>query len=286
MDDYSYIIVTPCKNEEVSLPGLIDSIINNTIKPKLWVIVDDGSTDSTPLILNQLKEENDFVQIIKNQHSKRDLSFHYAEIVNDAINYSIKYCDDSSIPCDFIALIDADMVLHSDFFETIIGRLHSDPDLGVCSGSAAYYVGDKLVNESGRSQNPIGGLRVWRKECFIESGGFPRSYSADSVSNVLAILAGWKIKKYDDIIGITVRPTTSTEGFWKGYKMRGVSDYYRDYHPIYVVMKAFKYFTKSPFYIGVAYLYGYVYGIIKVKEKIDIPEVRHYYRHKYKEFFD
>jgi glycosyltransferase involved in cell wall biosynthesis len=281
-----FIIVTPCKNEEESLPDLIKSVLDNTIKPILWVIIDDGSTDSTPSILSKFQKNNEWVVILHEENSERDLSFHYSKIVDNAIKYSLDFCDNKSLICNYIALIDADMILNEDFFEQIITRLETNPEIGVCSGSAAYYFNGKLVNETGRSQNPIGGLRVWRRKCFEDSGGFPQSYSADSVSNVLAILAGWKIKKYDDIIGITVRPTTSTEGFWKGYKMRGVSDYYRDYHPIYVVMKAFKYFTKSPFYIGVAYLYGYVYGIIKVKEKIEIPEVRHYYRHKYKEFFD
>ncbi|WMW23245.1 glycosyltransferase [Methanolobus mangrovi] len=287
MGKYDYIVVTPCKNEEESLPSLIDSVINNTIKPNLWVIVDDGSTDSTPLILENLKNKVEWVYVISEKESKRDLSFHYAQIVDSAIKYSIDFCDKNAISHEFIALIDADMVLDKDFFEKILGQFETDPDLGVCSGSAAYYLGDKLVHENGRSQNPIGGLRVWRKECFEESGGFPLSYSADSVSNVMAILSGWKIKKYNDIIAITSRPTNSTEGLWKGYKVRGISDYYRDYYPIYVLLKSLKYCIKYPFfYIGVAYLYGYIYGVLVVREKIDMPEVRCYYRNKYKEFFD
>lgn len=281
-----YIIVTPCKNEEKSLPGLINSVLNNTIRPNLWVIVDDGSTDSTPHILREFSEKHEWIHIIRGEESVRDLTFHYSKIVDHAIKYAIGYCEANSISCEFISLIDADMLLETHFFESIIERMNKDPEIGVCSGSAAYYLNDILINETGRSQNPIGGLRVWRKKCFEESGGFPHSYSADSVSNVLAILAGWKIMKYNDIIAVTARPTTSTEGFWKGYKTRGTSDYYRDYHPLYVFFKSIKYFSKRPHYIGAAYLYGYIYGVLVVKEKIHIPEVRCYYRNKYKEFFD
>ena len=42
-----YIVVTPCRNEEMSHPNLVQSITAQTIKPSLWVIVDDGSTDKT-----------------------------------------------------------------------------------------------------------------------------------------------------------------------------------------------------------------------------------------------
>jgi len=286
MENYDYIIVTPCKNEEKSLPVLIESVMNNTIKPNMWVIIDDGSTDSTPDILKDIEVEYEWVHVIQGKGLVRDLTFHYSKIVDSAIKYSLDFCEKHNVPCEFISLIDADMRLGNDFFEKILERMNKDPGLGVCSGSAAYYQNGMLINETGRSQNPIGGLRVWRTKCFEDSGGFPHSYSADSVSNVLAILRGWKIMKYNDIIAITARPTNSTEGFWKGFKTRGMSDYYRDYHPLYILLKSLKYFTKHPHYIGAAYLHGYVHGLLFIKEKIHIPEVRSYYRSKYKEFFD
>jgi len=47
MNSENYLIVTPCKNEEKFIPSLAKSIIDQTIKPKLWFIYEDGSTDST-----------------------------------------------------------------------------------------------------------------------------------------------------------------------------------------------------------------------------------------------
>ena len=97
------------------------------------------------------------------------------------------------------------------------------------------------------------------------------------------MLNGWDTKKYMDIIGIQTRKTNSAEGFWKGYYIRGKSDYYRDYHPLYVISKCVKYSFNYPFYFGIAYLFGYVNGITHLKKKIDIPEVRKYYRNKHLE---
>jgi len=283
MSRKNYVVVTPCKNEGKNLQKLASSILNNTLKPSLWVLYNDGSSDNSCNILNDFKKEYDFVEVIHAKESIRDLGFHYSDIVNEAIKYAFKICENKNIRYEYIALIDADMILEKDFFEKIIDRFEKNPNLGVCSGTVAYVHESQTVLEKGRSNHPIGGLRVWRKKCLEDTGGFPRSYSADSVSNVLAILRGWDTKKYEDIIGIETRRTSSAEGLWKGFITRGKSDYYRDYHPAYVMFKSFKYSMKYPFYIGVAYLVGYVNGITVIKKKIDIPEVRAYYRNKHLE---
>lgn len=278
-----YAIATPCKNEEKSLPEFAESIINQTIKPNLWVIVDDSSTDKSPEILNDLVTKHDWIRVIKSEGTKRDLGFHYAKVVSEGLSQVFEIGSFENIPFEYIGLIDADMILENTFFEKIIDRFEKDPNLGIASGSALYYDADRLVAEKGRENLPIGGLRVWRRKCFIETGGFPISYSPDSVSNVLAILRGWETKKFDDIVGIQTRRTSSAEGLWKGYKTKGKSDYYRGYHPLYAILKFVKYSFTSPSYIGIAYLEGYIYGIVKIRKRIDIQEVRHYYRNKHLE---
>ncbi|KKG29194.1 glycosyl transferase [Methanosarcina mazei] len=280
---YDYVLMTPCKNEEKSLPKFSESIINQTITPKLWLIINDSSTDKSSEILSDLERKHNWIRVITTEGTKRDLSFHYAKVVSDGFSLILQISCKEKISFEYLGLIDADMILENNFFEKIIDRFEKNPRLGIASGNAVYYNGDKLVAEEGRENLPIGGLRVWRKNCFIETGGFPISYSADSVSNVLAILRGWDTKKFDDIIGVQTRRTSSAEGLWKGYRTKGESDYYRDYHPLYVIFKFVKYSLTSPSYIGLAYLDGYIRGIIKIRKKIDIPEVRKYYRNKHLE---
>ncbi|KKG37563.1 glycosyl transferase [Methanosarcina mazei] len=280
---YDYVLMTPCKNEEKSLPKFSESIINQTITPKLWLIINDSSTDKSSEILSDLERKHNWIRVITTEGTKRDLSFHYAKVVSDGFSLILQISCKEKISFEYLGLIDADMILENNFFEKIIDRFEKNPRLGIASGNAVYYNGDKLVAEEGRENLPIGGLRVWRKNCFIETGGFPISYSADSVSNVLAILRGWDTKKFDDIIGVQTRRTSSAEGLWKGYRTKGESDYYRDYHPLYVIFKFVKYSLTSPSYIGIAYLEGYIKGLIKIRNKIDIPEVRKYYRNKHLE---
>lgn len=283
MKKYNYVLVTPCKNEEKSLPSLAESVINQTITPKVWVIIDDGSTDNSPKILKDLESKYSWINVLTCKKSKWDLSFHYAKIVDRGLTYALEICAKHCEYLEYISLIDADMILEEGFFERIIDRFENEPDLGVASGSTAYYNASELITETGRDDLPIGGLRVWRRKCFIETGGFPITYSADSVSNVLAILNGWKLQKFNDIVGVQSRRTSSSNGLWKGYRTKGESDYFRDYHPFYVTLKFIKYIFTKPFYIGIAYLHGYIVSILTIKEKIDIPQVRKYYRNKHLE---
>ena len=46
-----YIIVTPVKDEEEYIELTIKSVINQTVRPAEWIIVDDGSIHNTKKII-------------------------------------------------------------------------------------------------------------------------------------------------------------------------------------------------------------------------------------------
>ncbi len=48
-----YVIISPCRNEAEFMRQTLDTVVAQTIRPTLWVIVDDGSTDDTPRILDE-----------------------------------------------------------------------------------------------------------------------------------------------------------------------------------------------------------------------------------------
>lgn len=286
MEPINYLIVSPCKNEATNLPHLIDSVVGQTIMPKLWLIYNDGSTDGSDRILHDLEKKYTWVKVIQGEEAKRDLSFHYARIVDASLKKAITICEDLGTECQYASVIDSDMVLEKDFFEKLLSYFEQNPRLGVASGSVVYDFNDVSTLEKGRNDLPIGGLRMWRIECLKQSNGFPISYSADAVSNVLATLNGWETRKYDDVLGLQSRRTSSAEGMWKGYRTKGESDYFRDYHPLYVMLKFMKYCLSYPFYIGFSYGHGYLKSVLERRNKIDLPEVRSYYRNKHKEIIN
>ena len=283
-----YILVTPAKNEERNLPRLIQSLVKQTIKPLVWLIVDDGSTDGTPNIIRTAQDEHTWIQSVRLEEHQRDLGKHYAYICNTGFNYAIKYCETRNIQYEYIGLVDSDMTLENDLFEKIIKEFERSPRLGLVSGTVYNSINNELIFESVREDILMGSPRLWRKECFEETGGgYLISYSADAVSNVLAKLKGWEVKRFEKIKAIQARKTSSAEGLWKGYVTNGKSAYFLNFHPLYVLLKGLKYSFKSPYYTGIAFLCGYFSSFIKRLDKMGNEEVRNYfYSQKHKEVIE
>ena len=49
----NYVVISPVKNEAEFIEMTIESMIHQTIKPSVWVIVNDGSNDATESIVRK-----------------------------------------------------------------------------------------------------------------------------------------------------------------------------------------------------------------------------------------
>ena len=278
-----YILLTVAKDEEKNLPNLIQSVLTQTLKPLVWVIVDDGSTDDTPNILREIKKKYNWIQIIQLGKNPRDVGKHYARICNIGFDLAIKYCETNNLQYDYIGIVDADMTFGTEFFDKLIREFEKNPKLGIASGSVYSNIHNKLISEDCREDLPMGSPRLWRRECFEEDGGYYISHFPDSVSNVSATLKGWETKIFKDLKAIQARRTHSAEGLWHGYKIIGKSDYFRGYHPLFMVAKVIGTLCKWPCYMGIAYFWGYFGSVLRREDKIDNVEIKNYYRNKHRE---
>ena len=275
----NYILITPAKNEEKNLAKCISSVTNQTVKPVLWVIIDDGSTDNTPEIIKEAKEKNDWIQSITLEEGIRDLGVHYSHICKKGFEFAFEHCKEHDIKYNHIGLIDADVHLEEAYFEDLMKEFEKDSKLGIASGETMSIAGERVVHAKQREDLPTGAARLWREECFEETGGYFSTYAADSVSNIKAKLRGWKVRRFKEYKFTQARMTASATGLWRGWKKLGESAYYLDIHPLFVFVKAIRYLFKRPYYIGLAYLLGYLNSYISMKEKTDDEEIKHYYRY-------
>ena len=270
--------MTPVKNEEENLPNLVKSVVEQTIKPILWVIVDDGSTDKSPEIIEKARKKNEWIEGIKLPKGKRDLGLHYAYVCKQGFDYATEFCKKKGIGWNYISLLDADIRLEEDYFEKLIIEFERNPKLGIASGGIYYQTDDGLLWVKTRRDLPRGANRIWRRKCFEETEGFKVTYSPDAVSNVKAKLRGWETKQFKDLVSIQARPTSSAEGLWKGYEFRGESTYYLCYHPIHAFLKGLKHLLQPRFYLSFAYFSSYLSGFIHKKPRIEDEEIRNYFR--------
>ena len=54
----NYNVIFTCRNSEKIIEPSLTSIIEQSIKPKYIISIDDGSTDNTPNILKHIQKRN------------------------------------------------------------------------------------------------------------------------------------------------------------------------------------------------------------------------------------
>jgi glycosyltransferase involved in cell wall biosynthesis len=278
----TYVLVTPAKNEERYLPKVAESVIGQTVLPVLWVIVDDGSTDDTPKVIKNLENRFGWIKSIQLPSHPRDITFHYSYVCKSGFDYAIQLCKTNAIRYDFIGLLDADTVLEASYFEKLSAEFDKNSQFGIASGHITDMPAKEICWADVKKDEPDrplprGSGRLWRKECFFETEGYLIEPAPDSISNVKASLRGWEIRRFGHIKAIQLRDTSGAQGLWNGYRIRGATAYYLNKHPLLVLLGSFSYIIQKPYYIGLAYLYGYLLEWLKRSPKIKDPEIRSYY---------
>jgi glycosyltransferase involved in cell wall biosynthesis len=279
---YKYILVTCCKDEGGNLSRLIDSISSQTIRPVLWIIMDDGSTDNTPSIIKEAKEKYDWIQSIELKGRKRDLGLHLSGVMKKGFDHAVLYCEERGLEYNFLGNVDGDLTLDKTFFENLMNEFKKDPRLGIASGGTKNIIGSRTVHAKISLDEPSGGHMLIRRECFEECGGIPISYSVDSVLKAKARLRGWKTGRFERNIATEIRDVGAAEGYWRGNIIFGKGEYYINYNPIHVLIKGIIYSLRKPHYRGIAYTLGYFSCIIGRKKQTDDDEIKQYFWNKWK----
>src|SRR5215813_7362600 len=61
----SYLLVSPCRDEAQYLRRTLDSVAAQSLLPALWVVIDDGSTDETPAILEDYARGLPYLRVVR-----------------------------------------------------------------------------------------------------------------------------------------------------------------------------------------------------------------------------
>ena len=60
-----YLLISPCRDEAQYLRRTLDSVAAQSVPPALWVVVDDGSTDETPAILEEYARRLPYLRVVR-----------------------------------------------------------------------------------------------------------------------------------------------------------------------------------------------------------------------------
>lgn len=250
-----YIIVSPVKDEERYVERTLRSVIGQTLKPVLWVIVDDGSRDSTSAIIHRYLPKNPFIRLVRNPNAGVRQP---GSAVIRAFNCG--YESIGPMDYDFIVKLDCDLSFGPDYFESLLGKFMVDRQLGIASGVYHEVGKDGSWREVAMPlYHAAGASKVIRRKCFEEIGGFIVAAGWDTVDEIRAMAIGWKTGHFSDLKMKHHKSEGSGIGTLRTSIMHGQIYYLTGGGKLFFLLKFLHRMGSKPYVIGgFALLWGYL----------------------------
>jgi biofilm PGA synthesis N-glycosyltransferase PgaC len=274
-----YCLISPCRDEAKFARRTIESVARQTILPALWIIVDDGSRDETPAIVEEYAKKLPFIRLIRRpDRGVRKVGGGVIEAFDEG------YAAISPDAFDFVCKFDLDLDMPPRYFETLMIRMENNPRLGTCSGKP-WFVHPRtgaLIPEVCGDEMSVGMAKFYRTECFRDIGGFVRQVMWDGIDCHRARMLGWMAESVetDELRFIHLRPQgASHKSIWTGRVRAGFGQYFMGTAPLYYVASAMFRLLQHPFLVGsVAMLWGYGTSALKQAPRYADPEFRRFLR--------
>lgn len=273
--DLRYALVTPARNEEKYIDGVIRSVVRQTLRPVAWVIVSDGSTDRTDEIVQRSAQEQPWIELLR-MPEHRDRTF-----AAKAVCVNTGYERLRSRDFDLVGNLDADITLEPRYYEFLVSKFAEMPTLGVA--------GTPFVEDSAQPQNHSyahrfadlqhvsGACQMFRRQCFEEIGGYAliKGGGIDWVAVTTARMKGWRTQTFLEMTcSHHRRMGTADRGAIVARFMHGREDYYLGGHPLWQLLRGVMQMRARPFVLGgLSLLLGYFWAMARRVERPIPPEL-------------
>jgi len=257
----TYVLVTPAHNEQAFIEKTIQSVIQQTVLPLKWVIVDDGSTDTTRDIIGRYLAQNPWIELVE-LPQRRDRSFAAKVTAFNAGYEKVK-----GLRFDVIGNMDADISFGADHLEFLLRKFAEDPTLGV-AGTVFREEGYNSETDSFEGRKHVSGqCQLFRKQCWDEIGGYipHRAGGIDWMAVVTARMKGWKTESFRERYFFHHRHLgTAERSVLASSFSYGEKDYYLGGHPVWEFFRVAYRTTKRPYIVdGLALGLGYCWAFVR-----------------------
>ena len=272
--DARYVVITPCRNEESHIGETIRTVVEQSLPPSLWIIVDDGSTDGTLEILQEAAREHDFIRVV--QRSDRG----HRSVGSGVVKAFYAGLEDIDLEdFSYLCKLDGDLELPPLYFERMIAEMESNPRLGNFSGKVYLRLPNgRLVYERMGDENAIGAAKFYRRQCFQEIDGFVPHPGWDGIDGHMCRMRGWiaRSRNEADLRIVHRRLMGSSAGsIWAGRKRWGALKWFQG-SALYYVLGVFVYrLVERPFVVGaLGILVGYLGAMLRRDPQFEVPGFR------------
>jgi len=178
-EGFDVSLVVPVRNEEASLPALLESIRRQTHRPAEVILVDGGSTDATVRVAREMADTCEGLRVIE---------------ATEATPGRGRNIGIGAAHSEWVALTDAGIRLEPQWLESLIRVARADKDVSVVYGNyeaaagsffercaALVYLPPKVARAGGRVRGPSIASALLRREVWEAAGGFPDLRAAEDL---------------------------------------------------------------------------------------------------------
>ena len=266
------VVISPMRNEERLLPGTLRAMASQTLRPALWILVDDGSTDKTLDIAAAAADAHPWIRVVRRQdRGTRKLGGGVVRAFQEGLGHV-------DVPYDLIGKLDVDMTFGKSYLDDIVAKFEAEPRLGAASGKVFRPEGDGVVEEFMIDDMVAGQFKLWRRDCFEDIGGLVPEVMWDGIDWHRARQEGWRTQSFADeslrllhhrLMG------SSHKSIWRGRMRWGHGQWFMGSSPLYVLASAMFRMHEKPRVMGGALIgLGYVKSMLLRKPRYEHPGFR------------
>ena len=184
----NFSIVIPAHNESSVIGQTLQSLVEQTLRPKQVVVVNDHSTDATQSVIEKFTNKHPWISSLQIDSSEEHLPG--SKIIN-AFYKGFELLDGNY---DVICKFDADLIFPSEYLERLSEHFTDNGKLGMVAGFCYIEQNGRWVLENLTRKDHIrGALKAYRKQCFEDIGQLKPAMGWDTVDELLAKFHGWHL---------------------------------------------------------------------------------------------
>ena len=266
------VIISPCRDEERTLERTIACMKAQTLPPVEWVVVDDGSTDRTPEILEAAREEIPWLRVVR----REDRGFR--KVGGGVIDAFYAGLDSVSVDYEYVAKMDVDLEFPPEYIEHILRYFDEDESLAAASGKVYRPEGDGFVEEYMIDDMVAGQWKLYRRKAFEKIGGFVRQVMWDGIDFHRCRMEGFTTRSIDDpnlrIIHLRLMGS-SDKSVYTGRLRWGFGQWFMGSSFAYVLASGIFRMAEKPYVLGgLLIVAGFLRAALKGEPRYDDPLFR------------
>jgi glycosyltransferase involved in cell wall biosynthesis len=233
------LVISPVRNEAAHLDQVVAAMAAQERPADLWLIVDDGSSDGTAELAEQLVADVPFARLLRTPEGYTVDQGDRNAAGGPPRAWTYGFRQAASEEFEFVAKLDGDIVLPPEYLSEMLRRFREQPELGIAGGAITELREGVWWTMPTPKEHPTAPARIYRLACLEAIGGMPQYMGADVITGVYARMHGYTTLTFEDLPVRHLRPMGSAQGTRRGLERHGRYQYVVHYGFLWIFLRSF-----------------------------------------------